>query len=64
MNKKIIERRARTPTWIRNAAEAKLVRQIHDQWCTDNGYRITEHVPRGKRGYHAANVVYLQMCPK
>jgi len=50
MNKKIIERRARTPTWIRNAAEAKLVRQIHDQWCTDNGYRITEHIPRGKRG--------------
>ena len=37
MKKKIIERRARTPTWIRNPVEAELVRQIHDQWCADHG---------------------------
>jgi len=22
--------------------ESKVIRQLHDQWCTDNGYRITD----------------------
>ena len=48
MNKKIIKRRAGTPTWIRNPAEAGLVRQIHDQWCRDNGYAIKEKYGRKK----------------
>jgi hypothetical protein len=50
VNKEIIKRRAGNPTWIRNPEEAELVRQIHDQWCKENGYRITGHVPRAKRG--------------
>ena len=45
MNKKIIERRIGNPTWIRDPVEAELVRQIHNQWCRDNGYAI-----RGKYG--------------
>ena len=40
MNKEIIKRRACMPTWIRNAAEAESIRQIHNQWCRDNGYAI------------------------
>ena len=36
------------PTWIRNAVEAEQVRQIHNQWCRDNGYAI-----RGKYGRKA-----------
>jgi len=40
MNKKIIERRVGNPTWIRDPVEAELIRQIHNQWCRDNGYAI------------------------
>ena len=46
MNKKIIEKRGvGNPTWIRNPVEAEAIRQIHNQWCRDNGYAI-----RGKYG--------------
>jgi len=45
MNKKIIKKRVGNPTWIRNPEEAEQVRQIHNQWCRDNGYAI-----RGKYG--------------
>ena len=45
MDKKIKKRGVGNPTWIRNPEEAELVRQIHNQWCRDNGYAI-----RGKYG--------------
>ena len=53
MNKKIIKRRVGNPTWIRNPEEAELVRQIHNQWCRDNGYakrgkysrKVRDHAP-------------------
>ena len=45
MNKEIIKKRVGNPTWIRNPEEAEQVRQIHNQWCRDNGYAI-----RGKYG--------------
>jgi len=40
MDKKIKKRRAGNPTWIRDPMEAELIRQIHNQWCRDNGYVI------------------------
>ena len=45
MNEKIIKKRAGNPTWIRSPAESELIRQIHNQWCRDNGY-----AQRGKYG--------------
>ena len=29
--------------------ESEVIKEIHDQWCTDNGYRIRERkVPYGR----------------
>jgi len=29
--------------------ESKVIRQLHDQWCTDNGYRITKRATKSGR---------------
>ena len=51
MNKKIIKKRVGNPTWIRNPEEAELVRQIHNQWCRDNGYAIRGKYSRKARDH-------------
>ena len=36
-------------SWGGVREESKVIEAIHDQWCTDNGYRIRKRaVPRGK----------------
>ena len=42
-------RRVGNPNWGGAREESKVIKEIHDQWCRDNGYRITERViHRGK----------------
>ena len=42
-------RRAGNPNWGGVREESKRIEEIHDQWCTDHGYRITKReVRRGK----------------
>ena len=48
MNEKIIKKRVGNPTWIRNPVEAESIRQIHNQWCRDNGYAIRGKYARKK----------------
>jgi len=45
MSDKKIVRGVGNPTWIRNSEKDKLMREIHKQWCKDNGYPA-----RGKYG--------------
>ena len=33
------------PNWGGAREESKLIKKYADQWCTDNGYRITERRP-------------------
>ena len=42
-------RRAGNPNWGGMREESKRIEEIHDQWCTDHGYRIRDRViHRGK----------------
>jgi len=51
MKPKKIVRAVGNPTWIRNAVEAEQVRQIHNQWCRDNGYAIRGKYSRKARDH-------------
>ena len=31
--------------------ESEVIKEIHDQWCRDNGYRITARVVQRRRKY-------------
>ena len=46
------------PNWGGAREESQLIKKYADQWCTDNGYRITERVVR--RGKAASQ--YGQKC--
>jgi hypothetical protein len=39
------------PNWGGAREESQLIKKYADQWCTDNGYRITERVIQRGRKY-------------
>ena len=39
------------PNWGGAREESQLIKKYADQWCTDNGYRITERVVQRGRKY-------------
>ena len=39
------------PNWGGAREESKLIKKYADQWCRDNGYRITERVVQRGRKY-------------
>ena len=43
--RKKIKRGVGNPTWLRDSKKDRLMREIHQQWCKDNGYPA-----RGKYG--------------
>ena len=47
-NKKIV-RGVGNPTWIKDPEKEKIMKEIHKQWCRDNGYPA-----RGKYGRRKA----------
>ena len=40
------KRRPGNPNWGGVRTESKRIEQLHDQWCRDNGYRITERATK------------------
>ena len=38
-------------SWGGVREESKVIEAIHDQWCRDNGYRITKRVVQRGRKY-------------
>tara|TARA_R110000824_G_scaffold7975_1_gene36410 strand:+ start:150 stop:317 length:168 start_codon:yes stop_codon:yes gene_type:complete len=48
--RKKIKRGVGNPTWVRDTSKDQLMREIHQQWCRDNGYPA-----RGKYGQRKAN---------
>tara|TARA_R110000824_G_scaffold347397_1_gene534167 strand:- start:93 stop:263 length:171 start_codon:yes stop_codon:yes gene_type:complete len=44
--------------WGGGREESKVIKEIHDQWCRDHGYRITKR----KTPYGKASAKYGQKC--